>query len=333
MSALVSLYPLIKNECIKIIKKKRLLVVLLILAALIPMFTYAQLKVAQNNLKQFGTTDWRVEQRQKIRDYTQSLSSGRVPEEWKQWRRVEVKLAQYYLDKDVNPAEPNGVTFTREFVKNAVGLFIPLMVMVIAADMVSGEHTGGTIKLLLTRPVQRWKILLSKLLALVLFTSFVVIATGALCYLISGVVFGYGGWDMPIFFGFQVVGTEVDFSFVRPVEQWLYLIMEFGLVWYSALVVALMTLMVSVLVRSTAAGMGIMLAVLISGTILTNMVSSWETARYLFMVNLNLTMYLSGALPPIKGMTLPFSLGVLTVWGLLSVIVSFTVFTKKDVLN
>ncbi|WP_429309858.1 ABC transporter permease subunit [Paenibacillus mucilaginosus] len=330
---MVSLYPLIKNECIKIIKKKRLLVVLLILAALIPMFTYAQLKVAQNNLKQFGTTDWRVEQRQKIRDYTQSLSSGRVPEEWKQWRRVEVKLAQYYLDKDVNPAEPNGVTFTREFVKNAVGLFIPLMVMVIAADMVSGEHTGGTIKLLLTRPVQRWKILLSKLLALVLFTSFVVIATGALCYLISGVVFGYGGWDMPIFFGFQVVGTEVDFSFVRPVEQWLYLIMEFGLVWYSALVVALMTLMVSVLVRSTAAGMGIMLAVLISGTILTNMVSSWETARYLFMVNLNLTMYLSGALPPIKGMTLPFSLGVLTVWGLLSVIVSFTVFTKKDVLN
>lgn len=233
----------------------------------------------------------------------------------------------------MNPAEPNGVTFTREFVKNAVGLFIPLMVMVIAADMVSGEHTGGTIKLLLTRPVQRWKILLSKLLALVLFTSFVVIATGALCYLISGVVFGYGGWDMPIFFGFQVVGTEVDFSFVRPVEQWLYLIMEFGLVWYSALVVALMTLMVSVLVRSTAAGMGIMLAVLISGTILTNMVSSWETARYLFMVNLNLTMYLSGALPPIKGMTLPFSLGVLTVWGLLSVIVSFAVFTKKDVLN
>ncbi|WP_426454958.1 ABC transporter permease subunit [Paenibacillus sp. S-38] len=330
---MVSLYPLIKNECIKIIKKKRLLVVLLILAALIPMFTYAQLKVAQNNLKQFGTTDWRVEQRQKIRDYTQSLSSGRVPEEWKQWRRVEVKLAQYYLDKDVNPAEPNGVTFTREFVKNAVGLFIPLMVMVIAADMVSGEHTGGTIKLLLTRPVQRWRILLSKLLALVLFTSFVVIATGVLCYLISGVVFGYGGWDMPIFFGFQVVGTEVDFSFVRPVEQWLYLIMEFGLVWYSALVVALMTLMVSVLVRSTAAGMGIMLAVLISGTILTNMVSSWETARYLFMVNLNLTMYLSGALPPIKGMTLPFSLGVLTVWGLLSVIVSFAVFTKKDVLN
>ncbi|MBE1441711.1 ABC transporter permease [Paenibacillus sp. OAS669] len=330
---MVSVYPLVKNECIKIIKKKRLLVVLLILAALIPMFTYAQLKVSQNNLKQFGTTDWRAEQRQKIVDYTRSIGSARVPEEWKQFRKVEVMLAQYYLDKDVNPASPNGVTFTREFIKNAVGLFIPLMVMVIASDLVSSEHSTGTIKLLLTRPVGRWKILLSKLISLVLFTSLVVTCTALLCYLISGIVFGYGGWDMPVFFGFKIVGSEVDTSYVRPVQQWLYLIMEFGLVWYAAIIVAVMSLMVSVLIRSTAAGMGLMLAVLISGTILTNMVSSWETAKYLFMVNLRLTDYLTGSLPPIKGMDLPFSLMVLTVWGFVSIIVSFTVFTKKDILN
>jgi ABC-2 type transport system permease protein len=237
------------------------------------------------------------------------------------------------LDKDVNPAEPNGVTFTREFIKNAVGLFIPLMIMVIASDLVSSEHSTGTIKLLLTRPVQRWKVLMSKLISLVLFTSLVVICTALLCYLISGVVFGYGGWDMPVFFGFNIIGSEVDTTFVRPVEQWLYLIMEFGLVWYSALIVAVMSLMVSVMVRSTAAGMGLMLAVLISGTILTNMVSSWETAKYLFMVNLRLTDYLTGSMPPIKGMNLTFSLMVLTVWGLASVIASFAVFTKKDVLN
>lgn len=90
-----------------------------------------------------------------------------------------------------------------------------------------------------------------------------------------------------------------------------------------------MTMMISVLVRSTAAGMGIMLAVLISGTILTSMVSSWETAKYLFMVNLDLTDYLTGGLPPIKGMDLPFSLTVLSVWVALSILVSFAVFTKK----
>ncbi|WP_248925505.1 ABC transporter permease [Paenibacillus hamazuiensis] len=328
-----SLIPLIQNECIKIVKKRRFLVVILILAALIPMFTYAQYKVAQSNLKQFGTSDWRAEQRQKIVDYTRSIGSNRVPEEWKQWRRVEVKLAQYYLDKDVNPASPNAVTFTREFLKNAISLFIPLMVMVIASDLVSSEHSTGTIKLLLTRPVERWKILLSKLISLVLFVSLTVISTAVLCYLISGVVFGYGGWDMPVFFGFRVVGAELDLSYVRPVEQWIYLIMEFGLVWFAALIVAVMSLMISVLVRSTAAGMGIMLALIIAGTILTNMVSSWETAKYLFMVNFRLTDYLTGSMPPIKGMDLTFSLIVLSVWGIASVIVSFWAFTKKDILN
>ena len=68
---------------------------------------------------------------------------------------------------------------------------------------------------------------------------------------------------------------------------------------------------VSVLIRSTAAGMGIMLAALVSGSILSAMVSSWESAKYLFMVNLNLTGYLNGMAPPIEGMTLLFSIGVL----------------------
>jgi ABC-2 type transport system permease protein len=237
------------------------------------------------------------------------------------------------LEKDVDPSSPNAVTFTREFVKNAVGLFIPLIIMVISADIVSSEHSTGTIKLLLTRPIRRWKILMSKLITLVLFASLTLLSTGVLCYLISGIAFGFGGWDIPVFVGITARGSEVDFSHVRAVGQWLFIIMEFGLVWFSALVVALMSLMLSVLVRSTAAGMGIMLAVLISGTILSNMVSSWETAKYLFMVNLDLTRYLTGSTPPIKGMDLGFSLSVLAVWAIASLIVSFTVFTRKDIFN
>jgi ABC-2 type transport system permease protein len=324
---------LVKNECIKMIKKKRFYVILLILLALIPMFTYAQMKVAQNTQKQFGTQDWRAVQRQQIIDWQKTLSSPRAPEEWKQQIRARTQIANYYLEKDVDPSSPNAVTFTREFVKNAVGLFIPLIIMVISADIVSSEHSTGTIKLLLTRPIRRWKILMSKLITLVLFTSLTVLSTGVLCYLISGIVFGFGGWDVPVFVGITASGSDVDFSHVRAVGQWLFIIMEFGLVWFSALVVALMSLMLSVLVRSTAAGMGIMLAVLISGTILSSMVSSWETAKYLFMVNLDLTKYLTGTTPPIKGMDLGFSLSVLAIWALASLIVSFTVFTRKDIFN
>jgi ABC-2 type transport system permease protein len=51
------------------------------------------------------------------------------------------------------------------------------------------------------------------------------------------------------------------------------------------------------------------------------------------MVNLGLTGYLAGSPAPIEGMTLSFSMGVLAVWGILSVIISFAVFTKRDILN
>lgn len=327
-----NIMPLIRNETIKMVKKKRLYIIFIVLAILVPMFTYAQMKSAQNNQDKFGG-DWRLELQQAITDNQNSLGSDRVPEEYKKYRTVYIQQMQYYLENNINPKEPGGVTFTREFMNNAVGLFIPLLIMAIASDLVSGERTTGTIKMLLTRPVRRWKVLLSKLITLIMFVSIIVVSAYVICYGISGAVFGYKGFGMPVFTGFKVVGTEVDMSAVHAVSQWQYMLMQAGLIWFVSIIVAMLAFMVSVLVRSTAASIVIMMAALISGTILTNMAASWETAKYLFMVNLELPDYLSGGLPPIEGMNLGFSLIVLSVWGAASLIVSFLVFTKRDILN
>jgi ABC-2 type transport system permease protein len=327
------MYGLVMNESIKILRKKRLWVVVLILLVLVPIFTYAQLRATISNQKQLGTTDWKVAVRQSINDTTNRLSSTRIPEEWKKWMRIRIQQQQYYLDHDINPTSPNGVTFTRDFMNNAVSLFIPLLIVIIASDIVSGEHTGGTIKLLLTRPVKRWKVLTSKLIALILFVSTIVTLTGIIAYLISGLVFGYRGWNYPVLTGFQISGEEINTESVHVLPQWLYILMEYGLSWYACLAVASISFMVSVLVRSTAAGMGIMVSALIAGTILTNMASAWESAKYFFMVNLQLTDYLAGTLPPIPGLSLPFSLAVLGIWSVASLIVAYVVFIRRDVLN
>src|SRR5690606_15269802 len=107
----------------------------------------------------------------------------------------------------------------RFFMNETVTMFIPLLVLGIASDIVSGERSGGTIKMLLTRPVSRWRILASKLIALVLFVSLIVVLTVGLAYLISGLVFGYEGWSFPVFTGFQIQGTEVDTANVHAVSQ------------------------------------------------------------------------------------------------------------------
>ncbi|WP_438433027.1 ABC transporter permease [Gorillibacterium sp. sgz500922] len=329
---MVSLYPLVKNETIKMLRKRRFQVILLIVAALIPIFVYAQMKITESSHKQLGDADWRIRAEKRISDMSNSLNSS-IPDDWKVYRKVEIQRLQYSLERNVDPESPSSVTFTSTFIRNSIGLFLPLLVAVAASDIVSSEQSTGTIKLLLTRPVRRWKILMSKWIALLLFVSLIVICTALLTYLLSGLAFGYGGWNAPVLTGFQVSGDQLDTSHAHIVEQWRFLLMELGLAWFSCLTVACLSLMISVLVRSTAAGMGIMLAVLIAGMILTNMVSSWESAKYLFMINLDTISFLAGSLPPVPGLSLDFSLTVLAVWALASLVVSFGVFTRRDIMG
>ncbi|WP_019721290.1 ABC transporter permease subunit [Heyndrickxia coagulans] len=322
---------LIYNEQLKLWKKKRILVIILIIACLVPIFTYAQYKESKALQEKIGTSDWRVQLQKQIVDTQNRLGSASLSDDFKKYLRMTLSQEQYYLNHNINPNAPGAPTFMRVFIENAIGMLLPLFVMVAASDIVSAEAGSGTIKLLLTRPVKRWRILLSKYIAMLLSVSFILLCTAIFTYAISGIVFGYRGWNMPVLTGFTIKGDELLTAHVHAVPQWKYLLMAFGLAWFVCVVSGSLTFMLSVLLRSTAAVMGIMLSSLIAGAILTNMVSAWPSAKYLFMVNLQLTNYLNGTSPPVEGMTLGFSVAVLLVWLFLSLMVSFVVFTKRDV--
>ena len=322
---------LVQNEMMKLLAKKRLIVIAVIVAVLVGLFTYAQYKQSLERQEKLGTTDWRASVQTSIIDITNRLSSSGMSDDTRERMQITLKQQQYYLDHDINPSEPGAPTFMRIFIENSGMMLIPLLVIVIASDLVSSEHSLGSIKLLLTRPVQRWRILVSKYISLLLAISIIMAIVGILSFLLSGIVFGYKGMDAPVITGFSAQAGNLDISRVRMISQWKFLLMDFGLAWFVAVVVGTLSFMLSVLIRSTAAGMGIMLAALVSGSILSTMISSWESAKYLFMVNLNLTGYLSGIAPPIEGMTLLFSISVLVVWWLLALLISFFVFTRQDV--
>ena len=327
-----SLLRLTRNETLKVLRKKRFLVVLLILLVLIPLFTYGQYTTQQRILAKVGVSDWRATIQQQITETEHRMQSSWATDENKKVYQMQIDQYQYYLDRNVNPSETGAPTFTRVFMQYGISLFLPLLVIVVASDLVSTELTDGTIKLLLTRPVPRWKILLSKYLTLVLFTTLTVIATGVLAYVISGLFFGYHGWDAPMFTGFQMVNGTLDATTVQMVPQWELILMSYGLGWFAALCVATLSFMISVLVRGTAAGMGVMLALLIGGNILVQMASDFPLAKCLFVTHLRLTDFLSGTPLPIPDITLNYSLTVLSLWTLGALVISFLTFTKKDVL-
>ncbi|UOY91291.1 ABC transporter permease [Ectobacillus sp. JY-23] len=326
-------FNLVYNESEKIYRKKRVFVIALILVVLIPIFVYAQFKQVETTIKRLGTSDWKVALQQQIVDTQNRLNNSRLPEEWKQWLQVSVQQQQYYLDNDINPNAPGAPTFVRAFIEQGITLFIPLLVMIVAIDLVSGDRSDGTIKMLLTRPIRRWKILLSKYVTMLLFVSFIVLLVGIIAYVLSGIVFGYGGWHLPILTGFVVENGSLNTSYVHLIPQWKYILMAYGLAWFVAIVVGTISFMVSVLIRNTPAGMGVMLAALIAGGILSGFATAWEGAKYIFSVNMQLTDYLSGQLPTLKGLSMGFSLMNLSIWGIVSLIIAFVVFTRQDISN
>ncbi|PWK08455.1 ABC-2 type transport system permease protein [Tumebacillus permanentifrigoris] len=327
-----NLLALTRNETLKVLRKRRFFVVVLILLCLIPLFTYGQYTSEQRLLAKVGTTDWKAQLQTQITETEHRMQSSYLPDEQKKILALQVEQNKYYLDRGINPKSTGATTFTRFFMQYGVSLFLPLLVIVVATDIVSSEHSEGTIKLLLTRPVKRWKILLSKYLTLLIYTTLTVVITGVACYLISGLFFGYQGWDAPMFTGFQIANGTFDASHVQVIPHWRLLLMNYGLGWISVIVVATLSFMVSVLVRSTAAGMGVMLAILIGGNILVQLAADFPLAKYLFTSHLRLTDYVNGTPLPIPDVTLGFSLAILTLWTFGGLLVSFLTFTRRDVL-
>lgn len=335
----MKLFSLIENEMIKMISKKRLLFVLAILVIFISLFAYGQNRTMERTKAQLSqrmgitaTDDWHKLADQQLIDMKNRLNSPSMDEKNKASLQVRMEQLQYDLDHNMNPLEQSAAQFTTKFMDQAIFLFLPLLIIMFAADMVSGESSSGTIKLLLVRNVPRWKILLSKYLTLIILEVIVVIFAFVLSAVISGFFFGFGGWQAPVATGFQVLAGKLDSSSVFNIPQWQYALMVYSLAFFVAIVIGSISFMISILVKSTAASIGIIMSTLIAGNFISYFLSDWKITRYLFMVNLRLTDYLSGSFQPIDGMNMLFSITVLLGWAMATTLVSFIYFTKQDIL-
>ncbi|MFC1533529.1 ABC transporter permease [Thermodesulfobacteriota bacterium] len=333
------LFRLVENEVFKILFKRRLSIIFCILVALISAFSYGQglrLERTKDRLsKRIGasaTEEWRKLAEQRLIEMRNRLESPYINDDHRSKTIVRIEQLKYNLDNNINPIDISSAKFTSKFMEQAIFLLLPLLIIMLASDIVSGESTAGTIKLLLARAVPRWKILLSKYLALIMMEIIVILFSFIISIVVSGLSFKYGGWTAPVATGFTLIGDKLDTSGVMNVPQYEYTLMVYSLAFYVAMVVGTISFMISVLVRSTAVSIGIMMSTLIGGTFLGYFLSDWKITRYMFMVNLRLPDYLSGTFQPIAGMNMFFSVSVLAVWAFLALIVSFVYFTREDIL-
>jgi ABC-2 type transport system permease protein len=82
--------------------------------------------------------------------------------------------------------------FITGFIMNSLHIHIPFLITLVAGDMVSGEATSGTVRLLLIRPPSRSRIITAKYLTALFYTAGLVLFFGVLCLLLGIALFGTG---------------------------------------------------------------------------------------------------------------------------------------------
>lgn len=82
-------------------------------------------------------------------------------------------------------------------------IHVPLLIALIAGDMIAGEANMGTLRLLISKPISRTSLMLSKFLAGVVYTLMLLVWMAFLSLLLSMIIFGVG--DLMIFKSEEIV--------------------------------------------------------------------------------------------------------------------------------
>ena len=139
---------------------------------------------------------------------------------------------------------------------------VPLLIALVAADMISGEANMGTLRIMLTKPISRTQFLLAKFLASAIYTLMLLIWIAFLALFVSMFLFGVD--DMVIQKTNYLVQLPVDDIFWRYVGA-------FGFALLSMLAVAALGFFLSNFAENSIGPIVATMSVIIFFTILSTM--------------------------------------------------------------
>lgn len=239
------------------------------------------------------------------------------------------EMNKYIIENNVDINKQNDVRGILENFFSEYGLFIIVMIVMIAGTIVSEEFNKGTIKLLLVKPYGRNKILLSKFITVLIMIVFSIVAIIIMELLIGGIVFGYDSLSIPILeYNFETQSLE-------SINIFTYLGIEIMTQLPKLLLLATLAFACSTLFTNSALAITIPLLGYMSADIINMLAIQYKVQFMKFFVSLNWDFqeYLFGNLPKMEGMTLGFSVVMCILYFVAMLIPTFIAFKKKNIKN
>jgi ABC-2 type transport system permease protein len=173
----------------------------------------------------------------------------------------------------------NGALYPAAAMALVLPVFLPVSVAVLAGDAVAGEASAGTLRYLLIRPVSRTRLLIAKLLSLVTFVLFAIVAVLVTAYLTGTLLFGQTTTSAGVALPADV--TSLSGVTITPFGLVLRLLGTVAYIVVSMLSVAAIALFLSTVTDSAlGAAMGA-LAVLVTSQVLVTLDAAAAIRPYL----------------------------------------------------
>jgi ABC-2 type transport system permease protein len=149
---------------------------------------------------------------------------------------------------------------------NTLLVQIPILIALIAGDAISGEANMGTLRLLLTKPISRNKIILAKFLSSVIYTIILLVFMALLALFASMLIFGVD--DMLIF---RVKGDEsLILQITKDDVMWRYFA-AFGYAAVALTVIGSLALLLSVFAENSIGPIISTVCIVLVFTIISNL--------------------------------------------------------------
>lgn len=294
--------------------------------------------------------DWKVVANKKIINIESEIKKLDKDTDKSNIQRLNLEKSRYKhcLENNIEPIEDSSkykaINKTMSVMWLVTMFFLPIFIVIFAADIISGEYNPMTIRTMLVRPVSKAKIYLSKFIS----TNIIIIAFFTVVIFINLLIYGLTiGFESP--FLLNIVGTRYEENLIKGVSVvensrylmplWKYFLVSLFLEWLYIICSVAFVTMISTITKNSILSMGIsfIVCVLLSMSINFILRNASHATRvicsFIFPIFFSGTSIVSGDLSRLLRMpsiSITYSAILLLIQAFLFYVIGMLVFKRKN---
>lgn len=240
-----------------------------------------------------------------------------------------LNINRYIIENKKNVNKPNTLNYQLRTIVDDYELFIIIIILIVSSILIGEEFNKGTIKLLLIKPYKRSKILLSKYVACIILTFFVIIFIILCQLIIGGCLFGFDSLSMGV----------VSYDFVHEkliiINIFMYMLLRILVKLPMLVIVITISFLLGIILNSVIGAFSITMILYTFSEVINSMAIEYNLKfmKYFITLNWNFKDYLFGGLSTYKYLDLKNSILIFLIYVIMLLGAMFISFNKKNIKN